>query len=330
MSSGELTIKFGGMRIALDENAPDGRKRKDVLAYISHAHSDHSEAVGGPAPIFCSDGTAGLLSLDAAGRIPVPDGITLHNAGHMLGSTQIMLQTESHGKLVYTGDFKLRDGLTVKAAPILQCDTLIAECTYGKPDISFPDPQGVYSDMERWHRQNRDNILMWGAYSSGKGQEVVKFLNEYCGVAPIVGGKMAKMCAEYCRAGMKLDFIEAGSEEAEEEMRGAFSTVMPPHHTTPHLAHKIASAHRRHAKVALTTGWAAVHALSCDVAFTLSDHADFSQLLEYCQQSGAKEIFVAHGENYKTAKALCDAGVNAYPIEQRLERQTKLVVEAKE
>lgn len=314
------------MRIALDESAPDGKKRCDVLAYVSHAHTDHTDAVGGPAPIFCSDQTAALASIAAEDRCAVPEGIKLHNAGHMLGSTQIELDTESHGRLVYTGDFKLRDGLTVKGAPILQCDTLIAECTYGRPDVSFPNPADVYSDMERWYRQNRDNILLWGAYASGKGQEVVKFLNDYCSCAPVVGGKMATMCKAYSDAGMKLDYIEAGTQEADEAMRGAFASVMPPHHTNPFFAHKVASAHRRHAKVALTTGWALVRPLSCDVAFPLSDHADFAQLLEYCQGSGAKEVFVAHGENWKTAKALCEAGVNAYPIEQRIERQTKLVL----
>jgi len=314
------------LRIALDESAPDGRRKADVLAYISHAHTDHTAAFGGPAKIFCSDETASLIGLDAADRCDVPQGITLHNAGHILGSTQIMLDTDSHGKLVYTGDFKMRDGLTVKAAPILQCDTLIAECTYGRPDVSFPDTLGVYADMERWMKQNKDNVVLWGAYASGKGQEVVKFLNEYCACAPVVSGKMAKVCGEYSKAGVKLDFLVAGSDEANEEMRGNFVSVLPPHHASPLLAHKLASAHRRHVKVALTTGWAMTRQLSCDAAFPLSDHADFAQILEYCQASGAKEVFMAHGENFNTAKALREAGVNAYPIEQRLERQTKLVV----
>ena len=321
-----MTVKFNDLRIALDESAPDGRRNEDVLAYVSHAHTDHTGALGGPAKIFCSDETASLIGLAKEDRAAVPDGITLHNAGHMLGSTQIQMDTESHGKMVYTGDFKLHDGLTVKGALVLQCDTLIAECTYGRPDVAFPNVEGVYSDMERWVRQNRDNVVLWGAYASGKGQEVVKFLNDYCGIAPIVSGKMERMCAEYAKAGVKLDFVLAGSDEANEMMRGSFVSVMPPHHATPNLKHKLAGAHRRHVKVALATGWALTRQLSCDAAFPLSDHADFSQILEYCQQSGAKDVFMAHGENYNTAKALREAGINAYPIEQRLERQTKLVV----
>jgi Cft2 family RNA processing exonuclease len=326
MSVGELTIKFNGLRIALDESAPDGRRKEDVLAYISHAHTDHTSALGGPAKIFCSDGTAELIGLTGEDRSAIPEGVSLHNAGHMLGSTQILLDTESHGKLAYTGDFKMRDGLTVKGASALQCDTLIAECTYGKPDVSFPDPAGVYSDMERWMRQNKGNIVLWGAYSTGKGQEVVKFLNDYCQIAPVVSGKMLAMCQAYFKCGVKLDFVDAAGDEAKSMMRGAFVSVLPPHHCTPHLAFKVSSAHRRRVKTALTTGWALSRALSSDIAFPLSDHADFAQLLEYCQASGAKEVFVAHGDNFITAKALREAGVNAYPIEQRLERQTKLVV----
>ncbi|MDE1798351.1 MAG: hypothetical protein KGH63_03015, partial [Candidatus Micrarchaeota archaeon] len=221
------------------------------LAYISHAHSDHSSAVGGPLPIFCSDATAALLGLgeakarapDAAesmaeekllplpasavkeaplfarrrrskktgggGRIAVPDGIELHPAGHILGATQLVGQSPAHGRLAYTGDFKLRDGLTVKGAQIVECETLVAECTYGDPAVSFPPAGQVWEDMERWSRQNQDSIQLWGGYATGKAQEIVKFLNDYLGVEPIVSGRLAQVCAAYGAHGVKLRYLEA-------------------------------------------------------------------------------------------------------------------------
>ncbi len=344
------------------------------LAYVSHAHSDHSSAVGGPLPIFCSDETATLLGLGVAkemtsapegaeapgmaadekllplpasavkdmplfarrrrsrksgeggGRIGVPEGIVLHPAGHILGATQLAGESPTHGRLVYTGDFKLRDGLTVKGASVVECDTLIAECTYGDPAVAFPAPEEVYADMERWSRQNRESIQLWGGYSTGKAQEIVKFLNDYMDIEPVVSGRLAQVCAHYATHGVKLRWLDAEGEEAQEAMRGPFCAVLPPHILTPQLAGRIGSAHRRKALTALATGWAQVRPLACSVAFAMSDHADYGQLLEYAAGCGAKTIYLAHGDNEKTARALRQAGYNALPIEQRLGRQLALEI----
>ena len=48
----------------------------------------------------------------------------------------------------------------------------------------------------------------------------------------------------------------------------------------------------------------------------MSDHADYSQILEYATACGAKTVYLAHGDNTGTARALRLAGFEAYPIEQ--------------
>jgi Cft2 family RNA processing exonuclease len=156
---------------------------------------------------------------------------------------------------------------------------------------------------------------LWGGYSTGKAQELVKFINEYLGETPIVGGKAAEVCAAYVRAGVKLQWLAPDSAEAQEAMRGAFLSVMPPHQLTPLLAGRLAAVHRRKVLSAFATGWALVRQLPSHAAFPLSDHADFGELLQYAKESGAKRVILAHGDNEKTAAALRAAGVNAQAIE---------------
>ncbi|PIT84640.1 hypothetical protein COU37_01810 [Candidatus Micrarchaeota archaeon CG10_big_fil_rev_8_21_14_0_10_45_29] len=367
-----LAIKLNSALFGLDVKGGE-------INYISHAHSDHSYAMKDSAPIFCSDATAQMLSLDFNGknkeeteispntktinkkiltakknienkespllkegakahpakenfsgrqnkiskrkkaspkRIQIPNGFSLHNAGHILGSTQLCADTQEFGKFVYTGDFKLRDGLTVKKAPIIECDTLVMECTYGKTGVSFPPPQEVYESMEKWSRQNKNSIQLWGGYATGKAQELVKFINTYLDEAPIVPEKVAKICSHYKNNGISLDYVQAGTYEAQEIMRSAFCAVFPPHQLNYNFASQLSHAHRREAKVAIATGWTGIRRMSAHASFPLSDHADFGEILRYAQESGAKKVYLAHGKNESTAKELQKEGINAFAIEE--------------
>lgn len=324
-----LLLKINDQSIGLDVGGGE-------LNYISHAHSDHAYPLKYSAPYFCSDETFDLLNHNPsdkgiqtslskrktkkkirAERSKTPSSFNLISAGHIFGSTQLQIKdTPEFGDLVYTGDFKLQDGLTTKGAPILDCDTLILESTYGDPKISFPDPQDVYSDMEKWARVNKDHIQLWGGYATGKAQELIRFLNDYLDETPIVSKKISQVCSAYEKNGVRLDWIEAGSMEAKEMMRSSFSAVFAPHQLTNSFAYSLARTHRRQAHIALATGWTGLRPLSCSVSFPLSDHADFSQILDYCQGSDARQVYIAHGKNSETAKELQKLKINAKPIDK--------------
>ncbi|MFA5108279.1 MAG: MBL fold metallo-hydrolase RNA specificity domain-containing protein [Candidatus Micrarchaeia archaeon] len=315
----------------------------DVLGgeinYISHAHTDHSYALKAKAPIFCSDITSQILGIEynenekikektehlesnskkqksAPVRIPIPKNFKFADAGHILGSTQLEAQTDEFGKLVYTGDFKLRDGLTLKSAKVLECDTLICECTYGTPEAKFPKPEEVYENMQKWSKQNSNSIQLWGGYSTGKAQELIKFLNDYTNTTPIVPPQISQICAHYKRNGVKLEWLDSTSSEAQEQMRCAFCAVFPPHQLNKKFAWQIASAHKRTTKVAVATGWTGFRKISADASFPLSDHADFGEIYDYALSSNAKKVFLVHGENTYTAKKLKEKGINAFAIDQ--------------
>lgn len=132
-------------------------------------------------PVYCSEPTASLMTLlqldflDVARAqgsiapydqknvretvlhtIPIKEGtvtdispdirLTLHNAGHILGSTIVHLHMgEGLHNLVYTGDFKY--GRTMLLEPAVanfpRVETLVVESTYGASDDQMPSRKDV-------------------------------------------------------------------------------------------------------------------------------------------------------------------------------------------
>src|SRR5919204_4595707 len=106
----ERGVYLPGQNLWLD---PWDAKR---LAFVSHAHSDH---IAPHDEVVLSQRTARLMRARMPGertehvlpfreeRIIHGFAITLLPAGHIFGSAQLFLQTDSDS-LLYTGDFKLR------------------------------------------------------------------------------------------------------------------------------------------------------------------------------------------------------------------------------
>src|SRR5262245_28626810 len=90
------------------------------FAFVSHAHSDH---LGDHAEVIVSRGTSALMRARMPGqrlehvlafgeRLERENfAVTLLPAGHIFGSAQSLIES-ADGSLLYTGDFKLRPGLS--------------------------------------------------------------------------------------------------------------------------------------------------------------------------------------------------------------------------
>ena len=294
-------LDVNGIRIALDDASSD-------VCFVSHAHSDHTEAFGKKRSIIASDETFLLM-----GREPAPHpaaSVSLHPAGHMLGARQIRAETAS-GNFVYTGDFSLHSSFTAPAAEILQCDTLMIDSTYCLPQMRFPKREKVLSDMRKFVAENSGSIIVFGAYVRGKSQELAAFLNSECGIAPVVNANAAKMCEAYGRCGMKLDYIAAGTPEAEEAMRHPFVAIMPSGTVNFTFGSSLSEAFGREVKTAVATGWAALSRFPVDAAFPLSDHADFMDTMRYIYGSGAKKVICANSGTERAAAYLRSIGIDA-------------------
>ena len=295
------------------------------VLYLSHAHSDHLRSPRKKKGVIASRESVDLANWKEryGSEVLSHKDITLLNAGHILGSTQLMAET-TEGTLVYTGDFKLRSGLTTKRADVKECDTLLIESTYASPNVSFPEYGFVYSEIENWVRKNRDSILLFGGYSLGKSQEIMKILNEYCGITPVVHEKVEHFCRIYEKYGVKLDRLLLGSKESEEIMRDAFVAVMPQRIVNRRFAYRLSFAHNREVLCAAASGQILMRPMSIDKGFILSDHADFHDILNYVEEAHPKQIFCLHGNEERLSKELRKRGHNAMPYSYLASSQRRL------
>src|ERR1041384_2895434 len=141
MSALEFQFREGGvyfphLRLWLDPHWP-----KEELVFVSHAHSDHT---ADHREVILSEPTARLMSARMGGkriehalRFNEPQTfqrggnefrITLLPAGHIFGSAMSLLESEGES-LLFTGDFKLRRGLSAEPWEPRHDDGLILETT---------------------------------------------------------------------------------------------------------------------------------------------------------------------------------------------------------
>ncbi|MBI5158551.1 hypothetical protein HY992_00335 [Candidatus Micrarchaeota archaeon] len=304
-------LSLGGQKIGLDSGDAS-------VCFVSHAHSDHTQPLKARGrKIIASSETLALAGFQANGNLvetpAVLDEVELKmlESGHVLGAKQ--LRAEHDGRVfAYTGDFKLRDGLTTKKAEVVECDTLLIEGTYGESGTIFPDRMLVFEEMKKWVDEGMENgSVLFGGYAIGKAQELVKFLNDYCRVAPLVSGKIEQACRVYEKFGVKLDCVSASSAEGEELKKKNFTAVLPHYQVEKGLAAKLCGVYGKPFRTALATGWANKRMFDVDEVFPISDHADFAEIIEYVEASKAKEIICCHGNEENLARELRSRGHNA-------------------
>jgi len=308
------------------------------IAFSSHAHSDHSSFLRKAAKVVASEQTIELWQAREGksfeGSLVMPKGAKLYNAGHILGARQLRVEADGE-TLLYTGDLNASPSLTCTAAEIPSTDVLVVECTYGAPHYSFPSRQQVCTQIAAWAKQGIDNgeNVVLGGYSLGKAQELVKALNEFAGIAPLVNQAIAKVCKVYNRHGCNLDFITIGTDEADRMLEKTFASVLPMNQVTPQLGRSLSSHYGRNTRTGVATGWALDGNYSgVDAAFPLSDHSDFNSLFSFVQSTGAKKVFCTHGFSQVFAAELRKKGIDAHPLDSfrsknKTERQAKTLVE---
>lgn len=300
----------------LDPSAPVAR------AFVSHAHGDHVAPADG-CRVLASTETAALLrarfgvettdslawGAPLAWDAPVgPCVLTVAPAGHVLGAAQLVADTPA-GRLVYTGDYQSGPGLTHASGSPVTCDVLVIEATFGLPIFHFPPREAVRSELTAWcaARLTAGETPVLLAYALGKAQELVAALGK-AGLPIIAHGAASKLCHVYRELGVPLPDVRPLSAQGPEP--GVL--VVPP--WARGLAKK-----RKNARIAYVSGWARVDAarerFDADAVFTLSDHADFDDLLFTVRTSGARLVYTTFGHATPFAALLRELGVDARPLE---------------
>ena len=81
--------------------------------------------------------------------------LSLHPAGHIIGSSQIRVEWEGEVWVV-SGDYKLEnDGLSGQFEPV-KCHTFITESTFGLPIYKWKPQDEIFSNIQSWILTNKE------------------------------------------------------------------------------------------------------------------------------------------------------------------------------
>ncbi len=303
---------------------PHHRVTGPELAFVSHAHSDHT---GNHREVVLTAPTARLMRARGgkAGHEHVlgfgePRAfeagaekftVTLLPAGHILGSAMAFVEAGGES-LLYTGDFKLRAGLAAEACLPRRADWLVMETTFGRPEYEMPPAAEVRESLVMFCREALSGgatpVLL--AYSLGKTQELLRLLDG--ADLPLALHEAAwKMTRIYEEFGQRFpDYaLHAPGNAAERVV------------ICPAMSGMAARAHHTGAvRTAVVTGWAIDS--SCrfrhrtDAAFALSDHADFSGLIEMARRVAPRKVYTLHGFAADFAQTLRETGFDAQALSE--------------
>jgi putative mRNA 3-end processing factor len=153
-------------------------------AVITHAHGDHLRH-GSAQYILARAGEAiarhrlgsgnTVTAIEYGARQALGAAIvSLHPAGHVLGSAQIRIE---HGQRtwVVSGDYKRQADPTCAPLEPLECDVFVSEATFGLPVYRWPATQEVIRDIVGWWQANRERRVasVLFCYALGKAQRVL-------------------------------------------------------------------------------------------------------------------------------------------------------------
>jgi len=273
-------------------------------AIVTHGHADH--AATGCGRYFASPQTATILRTRYSIDAPIEElepgrsidlgsaRVSLHPAGHILGSSQVRIETRE-GVTVITGDYKTNPDPTCDPFELVPCDALLTESTFGLPIFRWRPDQEVFREMNAWWKANAErgmNSVVF-AYSLGKAQRVLAGVDPNIGPI-LVHGAVEKMIAPYREHGVALPEVRRANKESATETAGRALVVAPPSAAgTPWMRNLTPCS------TAFASGWMAVRGTrrwqSVDRGFVVSDHADWDGLLDTVRRSGASYIGVTHG-----------------------------------
>jgi putative mRNA 3-end processing factor len=304
-------------------------------AVITHAHSDHAR--WGSQWYLCHHFTKPILqarlgqnnyqSIEWNENIYINGvRVSLHPAGHIIGSSQIRVEYEGEVWVV-SGDYKLEnDGLSGQFEPV-KCHTFITESTFGLPIYNWKSQDEIFSNIQTWITKNKGegktSILF--AYSLGKAQRLLPCIAAITDKI-LVHGAVYNVHMSLVNSGWDLPAVQRVTPETpKEDFKGAVVIAPSSAESTPWLK-KFAPA-----ALGICSGWMQVRGntrrKNADAGFALSDHADWNGLLTAVKATGAEKVFVTHGFQHAFSRYLNEQGIAADEVKTEYGGEEEVSVE---
>lgn len=280
-------------------------------AWISHAHRDHAGCVH--REVYATAETLEFYrlrhaeALEGAALRAVPYGqpwelagarLTAYPSAHVLGAAQLLVEHRGE-RLLYTGDIKLRAPLCGRVTEIVRADRLIIESTFGLPVFHFLTREQARERIVSFARQafeeGRRPVLL--AHELGRAQEIAYVLCQ-AGVPAAVYESAAGYMESYADAG----FPAPGWMRWDGGAPPDAALIVPPRFRAALALRGL------RLRIAYVSGWAALDnaraRTGAEELIPYSDHADFEELLELVEATGAREVDVVHGYTEAFARIL--------------------------
>jgi len=292
-------------------------------AIISHAHADHAR-MGNLKYLAHKDSLPVLkhrlgmyTNVQAVdyGETIYKNGvkISLHPAGHIIGSSQVRLEYKGEVWVV-SGDYKLERDYISQPFESVKCDVFITESTFGLPIFNWRNPKEVFQEINNWWAENiehgRYSIL--AGHALGKTQRILHNLDTRHGKI-FAHGSIESMNEVLRRQGLPLPPIEKLTPEVD----------LHELHTGLILA-PLSSLNSRWitnftpSSIAVASGWMGLRGAKrrkvIDRGFVLSDHADWNQLKQAVILSGAKKVYVTSGYSSAFSRWMDEKGIENYAV----------------
>jgi putative mRNA 3-end processing factor len=300
-------------------------------ALITHAHADHARpgcgeywAIGASETILRQRLGSGinLLPVDYDQTLRIGGArVSFHSAGHVLGSAQIRLEAGGESWLV-SGDYKrCADPSCTPFTPV-QADVFITEATFGLPIYRWQSGGDVARQIRSWWQAAPERPSLLFAYAFGKAQRLLAELHAI-GVEEevLLHGAVEALMPAYREAGVPLPPTRPVSTLAKGEPLTGRLVIAPP------SAHRSVWMKRfRLPQTAFVSGWMAVRGArrrrGYERGFVMSDHADWQGLVRTVRESGARQVYVTHGNSDGLARYLREVeGIAAEPLDGRFQAE---------
>lgn len=288
-------------------------------AVITHGHADHSRTGHGHY-LATADG-AGILRARlgeihlqtlAYGAEIVHNGVTisLHPAGHVLGSAQVRLAYRGE-VWVASGDYKVEPDGTCAAFEPVRCDTFITESTFGLPIYRWQPQQEIFDGINQWWRANaaagRASVLY--CYAFGKAQRILHGVD--ADIGPIIcHGAAEPLNRVYREAGVALPPTQLVTDISDKALVRQALVIAPPSAGGSPWIKRFGDY-----SDAFASGWMLLRGArrrrAVDRGFVLSDHADWPGLMQAIDATGAQRVIVTHGQIGVMVRWLQQRGLDA-------------------
>ena len=263
----------------------------------------------------CGENFAGTTQAMAYGESVNLDGakITLHPAGHVLGSAQVAV--EANGlRVVASGDYKKVADPTCAPFELVRCDLFITEATFALPVFRHGDPDADIAKLLHSLTLFPARAHLVGAYSLGKAQRVIALLRKAGYRAPIyLHGVMQNITNYYIGRGIALGELRLARGASKSNLAGTI-TLCPPSALNDLWTRRFPDP-----LAAFASGWMRVRARARQqgvaLPLVISDHADWNGLIATIAATGASEIWVPHGQEDALVHWCASRGLKARPLD---------------